>query len=91
MRAAEAFEDRLYDLKKPTELCVAADMNGAGVNNPDGGLVCYAARRARDAPKHRVRLGVHVNDALGPLRLDTRKVSEICVPLSTRRGRRFPR
>jgi hypothetical protein len=91
VRAAEAFEDRLYDLKKPTELCVAADMNGAGVNNPDGGLVCYAARRARDAPKHRVRLGVHVNDALGPLRLDTRKVSEICVPLSTRRGRRFPR
>ena len=44
---AESFEDRRYDLKKPTRLCLAADLESGGVKNRRGHLLCYQAKVAK--------------------------------------------
>jgi len=44
---AESFEARRYDLKKPTRLCLAADLEDGGVKNRRGHLLCYQAKVAK--------------------------------------------
>jgi hypothetical protein len=69
-----------YNLRKPKQLCLAVDKNGEGIKNPDAHLLCYQAKPASGEPRHARVRGIHVNGQLGPERLDTIKVQELCVP-----------
>ncbi len=80
VHAADGFEDRRYDLKKPFKMCLAASFEGGIVKDPGGHLMCYIVRRAKGEPAHTPRLGVYTNNELGPRRVDTREPREICVP-----------
>jgi hypothetical protein len=45
VRLADAFgQEKLFALKKPTRLCLAADKDLQGVDDPDANLLCYAAK-----------------------------------------------
>ena len=44
---ADAFEDRRYDLKKPTRLCLASGLTGADTKQSRGHLLCYQAKVAK--------------------------------------------
>ena len=71
---------KIITLKKPRHLCVPVDKNGEGIKNPAAHLLCYKASPARGEPKHLPRVGLFVNNQLGPLRLNTRRENEFCVP-----------
>jgi hypothetical protein len=78
-------EERIYDLKKPTRLCVPADQDGEtpGAEAHPDDLLCYKAKLAKAKPRqqnHAGSSGLFVNDAFGPARSDTRKPKELCVP-----------
>jgi hypothetical protein len=78
---ADQFEDRVYDLKKPKELCVAVDKNGEGVNHPGSALLCYKAKAASGEPPHvPVVNQINTADQFGALQLDTKKEDKFCVP-----------
>jgi hypothetical protein len=68
-------------LKKPRHLCTPANANGGDVKNPAVDLFCYRVKGG--VPRHVPRLGVHLNDDLGPEIVDTVKEDEACVPSST--------
>lgn len=40
---------------------------------------CYKVRRAPGEPKYNVE-GIHVNNQLGPVLLETKRPKELCVP-----------
>ncbi|MDG2305093.1 MAG: hypothetical protein P8R42_10635 [Candidatus Binatia bacterium] len=83
VRISDTFEDRLYDLKKPVRLCLAATIGGAAPANPGLHVTCYNAVRAADEPKHRKRIGaVRPAGLFGDLELDTRVENELCLPAS---------
>jgi hypothetical protein len=69
-----------FDLKKPKRVCLAVDVDGAGVRDAASGLLCYQAKPAKGEPKHAKRLGLFVEDAFGATRLDALKQDELCVP-----------
>ena len=71
---------KLLTLRKPRHLCLPVDKNGEGIKNPDVHLLCYAAKPARGEPKHVPREGVFVNNQFGPLRINTVKEREFCIP-----------
>ncbi len=76
----DQFEDKLFDVKKPTRLCTPVDKNGEGIINPDAHLMCYKVKPAEDEPKHIKVEGIHTNNQFGPLQVDTKKEAELCVP-----------
>lgn len=78
----DQFEDRLYDVKKPTRLCTPVGKDGAPIFNQAGHLMCYKVKPADNEPKHiRVNGQIHVNNQFGTdQRLDTVKEDELCVP-----------
>lgn len=68
-------------IKRPTKLCLPADVNGSGVKNPDAGLLCY---RAKLDPRERTTAAdVQVNDEFGPAVVALDRVLELCVPAQT--------
>jgi hypothetical protein len=80
---------KLYDLKKPTRLCAAVldKEHPPGTHtlasDPDVHLMCYRAQVTRTKPRQTKSVpveGVLVNNQLGPERLETGKVAELCVP-----------
>jgi len=78
---ADAFENRSYVIRKPAHLCLAVDRDGAGVANPNAHLMCYRTVHAPGESKHRkIRNRIRIEDSFGPLRLDTKRESELCVP-----------
>jgi len=78
----DQFENRVYDIKKPFELCTPVDKNGEGILNPAGHLMCYKAKRAKDQAKHtKVEGRIHINNQFGlDQQLDTVKELKLCVP-----------
>jgi hypothetical protein len=77
---------RIYDLKKPTRLCLPAnknDENPAAPAHPDR-LVCYAAKLAKQKPKQPKFIAQVVSTAnqFGPEVLRAKKLEELCVPSS---------
>ncbi len=68
------------DLRKPAHLCVPVDKDDAGLKNPAGYFLCYQVRPAVGEPPHVRRLGVSIDNDLGPLTLDTKREQELCVP-----------
>ena len=75
----DAFEDRIYELRKPTRLCVPSGMGGGGMKNVDGHLVCYQAKPSSGQPAHTKRSPVYARNEFGPESLDTKKEEELCV------------
>ncbi|HJQ85115.1 MAG TPA: hypothetical protein VKA21_13610 [Candidatus Binatia bacterium] len=65
-------------LKKPRHLCIPVDKNGEGIENAAAHLFCYKVKG--NIPKHVRRIGVHLNDQLGPEVVDTVKEDEVCIP-----------
>jgi len=72
-------QPKVYDIQKPTRLCVAVDKRGEGRKNPEASLMCYQAKPAKGEPKHLPVKGLFVNNQFGPERLDTIKDEEVCV------------
>ncbi len=78
---AESLEDRLYEVLKPSELCLAVDSDGGGVDNPNAHLMCYRVKRRAGESKHqKVRDRIQTEDDFGTLRMDTRREESLCVP-----------
>jgi predicted outer membrane repeat protein len=75
-------QPRIYDVRKPTQLCAPADKNGEspGAELHPEHLLCYRVKTARGEPKHSKVLGIHLRNQLAALRMETRKASELCVP-----------
>ena len=73
-------EARVFDVKKPTRVCLATDKNGEGIPRQNDALVCYKAKPAKGEPKHVKQAGVYVNHQFGPAQLDTVKEEELCLP-----------
>src|SRR5262249_14188858 len=48
--AVDAIDNRRFDLERPSQLCLPASVNGSAAN-PDGVLLCYAARPAMGEPE----------------------------------------
>jgi hypothetical protein len=71
---------KLLTLKKPRHLCNPVDKNGEGIKNPGVHLLCYQSAPARGQRKHVRRIGIYINNQFGPLRLDTFKEGEFCIP-----------
>jgi hypothetical protein len=71
---------KLLSLKRPRHLCNPVDKNGEGIKNPGVHLLCYQSAPARGERKHVRRIGLYVNNQFGPLRLDTVKEGEFCIP-----------
>jgi hypothetical protein len=84
---ADQFEDRLYDVKKPKELCLAVDKNGEGTNHQGSAFVCYKAKAAQGEPPHvPVVNQINIQDQFGTLALDTKKEDKLCVPATVNEG-----
>jgi hypothetical protein len=72
--------NRLLSLVKPRHLCTPVNKNGEGVTSSHAHYLCYSVRPAIGSPKHLRRLGLFINNQFGPLRLDTIKEKEFCIP-----------
>jgi hypothetical protein len=76
----------VYDLKKPTRVCLPADKNGEspGAEDHPDWLVCYAAKLAKREPPQPKFLAqtVSTSNQFGPEVLDAKKLEELCVPSS---------
>jgi hypothetical protein len=49
-----------FDLNKPRRVCLAADLDGAGVRDAGSRLLCYQAKPTAGEPKHAKRVGLFV-------------------------------
>jgi hypothetical protein len=74
---SDQFGTRPLALVKPSHLCTPVDKNGEGTKHPAIHQLCYKAKPAPPTPR---AVGLHVNNQLGPLRLDTVKEDLLCVP-----------
>ncbi|MBM4268357.1 MAG: hypothetical protein FJ144_17395 [Deltaproteobacteria bacterium] len=79
-KVADVFENRRYDLRKPSRLCLAAGYDGQVASNPDAHLMCYRAIYAADyPPQERVVGRIHTHDVFGEMILDTKSEQDLCV------------
>lgn len=69
------------DLKKPASLLLAAGLGGepGGAASTDD-LQCYVASLSKGTPKPALPAGVAVEDALGSLVLDVKRIKALCLP-----------
>jgi hypothetical protein len=65
------------EIKKPSQLCVATDKDGAGIIRPGVHLMCYKIKPIKVAV-----VGVQTNDEIGALTFDVKKAQEVCYPAS---------
>ena len=70
---------RTFDLKKISRLCTPVDLNGNGIKNPLGLLLCYKAAPTKGQAKF-APVAVVTNDQFGPRSLNVLKERELCVP-----------
>ncbi len=79
---ADPFTDvpKVFDVHALKHLCLPADRDGSGIQNPDLELACYTIKAAKGQPKHAARHALQLNNVFGPLVVDTVKESELCVP-----------
>lgn len=79
---ADPLEDRLYDIKKPTRVCVVADADGSGLQNSSQAMTCYMAKRAKGQAKHVKQRDLQSSDEFGDLILESIVEAEFCTPAS---------
>ncbi len=71
---------KLFDLKKPTHVCMAATANAEAAVDPTRNLLCYQAVPEKGEPKHVAVPGLYVSSELDVQQVDTVKEDELCVP-----------
>ena len=72
----DAFGTRTLRLLRPSDVCVATDMNGQGLKDPDTHLMCY---KVQSKPRTKVN-DVPVTDAFGSAVIDLKGEAELCIP-----------
>lgn len=73
-------QPKLYDVKEPKSLCTPVNKNGEGILTPENHLMCYKVAPAQNEPSHIKELGIHINNQVGPLQLNSEKDNKLCVP-----------
>jgi WD40 repeat protein len=73
-------QPRVYNVLSVVRLCNPVDVNGTGIGNATGHLVCYGVERAKRQSKTPNVAPLYTNSALGPLTLGTKGAAELCVP-----------
>ncbi len=74
-------DGKLFAVKKPTKLCLPAELDGAPRKVPSVALQCYAIAPAKKQPKHAPVGALPITTPpLGDLARDTRKEAEVCIP-----------
>jgi hypothetical protein len=81
MSAANVFDARLYDIRKPSRVCVPAGLDGGAVKESRGGFLCYSVKLRRGQAPNVVSEGVFTADEWNVFQQDTRRIAEICTPL----------
>lgn len=76
----DPLEDRLYDIKKPTRVCVVAGADGEAVQNSSQAMSCYMAKRAKGQAKHVKQKDLRSSDEFGDLILESIVEAEFCTP-----------
>ncbi len=71
---------KLFDLKKPSRVCMAAAKNAEAMVNPTQNLFCYQAIPTKGQPKHQKVSGLYLTNQFGLDQADTVKEEEFCVP-----------
>jgi hypothetical protein len=79
------FEAGNFDVKKPRELCLPADKNGSGFNDPNTHLESYQIKESSGEPRH-VRETVMMTDQFGTIEVQTKKADRLLVPTNKRLG-----
>ena len=75
---------KLFDVKKPTRLCVPAMQDGSPIQSEHATLMCYQVKAAAGAAPHTPVVGaLHTTNAISRDRLDTVVEDEVCVPSLT--------
>lgn len=69
---------KLFELKKPSRICIPSDKNDEGLADERHHLLCYKAKRAKGEPKHAKVGAIHVANPFGSEILDTRREEELC-------------
>ena len=73
----------MFDVKRPLRLCNPVDKNGEAIKEEENHLLCFQVKPARRrGTTQRVR-GIYVNDQFGQKQVDTVKIRELCVPLTS--------
>lgn len=73
-------QPKTFDVKGVEHLCVAADKNDEGVQNPAAVLLCYEIKAAKKQPKFVKVKKVWTADQFGLLRQDVVAENEACLP-----------
>ncbi len=73
-------ETTRFDVRKPLDLCVPADANGAGILDPATHLERYAVKPAKGEPKRHTHTGLAFTNELGTITLDAAKPTLLMVP-----------
>ena len=84
LSVVDVFGERLFDLQKPTRVCLPANKNDEEPDAPNapGSLLCYAARLARTSPRQArfERRLVSTRNQFGDEVLKLAKELDFCVP-----------
>jgi hypothetical protein len=81
MTAASSFDTRVYDIRKPSRICLPAAIDGATVKESRGGFLCYAVKLSRGQAANVTHDSVFTADELNVFQQETRRIAEICTPL----------
>jgi cysteine-rich repeat protein len=73
----------VYDVKKPTRLCVPAGVNGAAIENATTSLLCYHVKPARGETSHGAVTGIYATSTLARERLNVVGADELCLRSTT--------
>jgi CSLREA domain-containing protein len=71
---------RVFDVKQPSCLCLAASVNDRAIHHPDSHRMCYHVRPAKGQLPYIPVTGVHLNNEFGPAQGTAVKEQELCVP-----------
>ena len=69
-----------HDVKKQRMLCVPGAVNDTPIVDPSLYLEAYQAREIRDEPVHTPMIGLELQNAFGPVFVDTKKTETIMMP-----------
>ena len=81
-------QGKLFDIKKPTKLCVPVDIDDGGGSGEEFSLMCYQAKKAKKQPRHVKIQGIYMNNQFAVKQfapdenwmIDTIKEEEVCIP-----------
>jgi hypothetical protein len=74
------FEDIVADVRRPLTLCAPTDTYGNGIVDAATHLERYQIKPERGTSKHIRRVGLHIDNELGTIFLDTVKPDSLMVP-----------